>query len=322
MDDIERLDELKNVLARSLSNIICNDYIFLDLPYYSNIGDSMIWKGTEEFLATLPYRCIYRASIETYLPPDIDKHVTILLHGGGNFGDLWRRHTEFVLKVVGQFPNNKIVILPQTVHYQDQAVMMEDAFQLGFHSQLTICARDAVTKELLEKYFKNHVLLVPDMALFLSPKYTLGGKIKEKNKSLLILRKDKEIRCFNEFESLRKQKNTDKRDWPGMEQKLICTKILSKLLKLNKKFKNKKIVHYLSKVIDWYALKIHMPRLYKIGLNFIYKYEKIYSTRLHGAIMGVLLSKKVTVFDNSYGKNKNFYNTWLKNFNDTVLIDK
>ena len=322
MDDVERLAELKKVLARSLSNIICNDYIFLDLPYYSNIGDSMIWKGTEAFLATLPYRCIYRASIETYLPPDIDKNVIILLHGGGNFGDLWRRHTEFVLKVVEQFPNNRIVILPQTVHYQDKAIMIEDAQQLGMHSRLSICARDAVTKEFLEKYFSNHVLLVPDMALFVSPKYSSVGIVKRKEKSLFLLRKDKEVRYFDEFESLRKQKNTDERDWPGMEQKLICTKILSRLIKINKRSKNKKIVYYLSKVIDWYSLKIHMPRLYKIGLQFIDKYEKIYSTRLHGAIIGVLLNKKVTVFDNSYGKNKNFYNTWLKDFNSTVLIDK
>lgn len=322
MDDIERLAELKNILARSLSNIILNDYIFLDLPYYSNIGDSMIWKGTETFLATLPYRCIYRASIETYLPPDIDKHVTILLHGGGNFGDLWRRHTEFVLKVVRQFPNNKIIILPQTIHYQDQAVMMEDALQLGMHSRLTICARDSVTKELLEKYFSNHVLLLPDMALFVSPKKNSLGKYKIKGKSLFLFRRDKEIRCFDEFESLRKQNNIDERDWPGMEKKLFCTKMLSKLIKTKNKFKNTKLIYFLSKVIDWYALKIHMPILYKKGLQFIDRYEKIYSTRLHGAIIGVLLNKKVTVFDNSYGKNKNFYNTWLINFNSTVLIDK
>lgn len=322
MDNVERLAEIKNILTRSLSNIIVDDYIFLDLPYYSNIGDSMIWKGTETFLATLPYKCIYRASIETYMPPDIDKNVIILLHGGGNFGDLWRRHTHFFLKIVEQFPRNRIIILPQTVHYEDQAVMMGDALQLGRHPRLSICARDSVTKEILEKYFSNQVLLVPDMALFVSQKDTTVGKNKRNNKSLFLMRKDKELLFLRSFESLRKQENTDEKDWPGMEKKLICTKILFKFMKIKKQSKNKKIVHYLSKVIDWYALKIHMPRLYKIGLNFIDKYEKIYSTRLHGAIMGVLLSKKVTVFDNSYGKNKNFYNTWLKNFNDTVLIDK
>ncbi|WP_225072303.1 polysaccharide pyruvyl transferase family protein [Desulfuromonas sp. CSMB_57] len=322
MDNSGRLLNIKNIIKNSLSSVICNDYVFLDLPYYSNIGDSLIWKGTESFLATLPYTCIYRASIETYIPPDIDKDVIILLHGGGNFGDLWRRHTEFVLKIVERFYDNRIVILPQTVHYQDQTVMMEDALKLSMHPRLSICARDSVTKKLLEKYFSNQILLVPDMAFFIFPKKNSVCKNKNFDKTLLLFRRDKELRIFNAFETLRKQNNNDEKDWPGMEKKLFCTKILSRLIKIRNKIKNKVVVLYLSKFIDWYALKIHMPRLYKIGLKFINSYEKIYSTRLHGAIMGILLKKHVVIFDNSYGKNKSFYNTWLNGFESTYLVEK
>ena len=41
-------------------------------------------------------------------------------------------------------------------------------------------------------------------------------------------------------------------------------------------------------------------------------YKTIYTTRLHAAILGVLLGKKVVFMDNSYGKNRGFYETWLK----------
>ena len=41
-------------------------------------------------------------------------------------------------------------------------------------------------------------------------------------------------------------------------------------------------------------------------------YKTIYTTRLHAAILGVLLGKKVVFMDNSYGKNRGFYETWFK----------
>lgn len=49
-----------------LLDIITDDYIFIDLPYYSIIGDAMIWKGTEEMLKSVPYRCLLRAFYQTF----------------------------------------------------------------------------------------------------------------------------------------------------------------------------------------------------------------------------------------------------------------
>ena len=46
--------ELGNIIKSSLIPLIPGDYILLDLPYYSNIGDILIWKGTEDFLKELP----------------------------------------------------------------------------------------------------------------------------------------------------------------------------------------------------------------------------------------------------------------------------
>ena len=45
----------------------------------------------------------------------IPKSAIILLNGGGNFGDLWRSHSEFRIKVINNFRTNKIIIFPQTV---------------------------------------------------------------------------------------------------------------------------------------------------------------------------------------------------------------
>jgi exopolysaccharide biosynthesis predicted pyruvyltransferase EpsI len=51
------------------------------------------------------------------------------------------------------------------------------------------------------------------------------------------------------------------------------------------------------------------------------KYDYVFTTRLHGAILSLLLHKKFTFFDNSYGKNKGFYDTWLKDVDGIKFKD-
>ena len=56
------------------------------------------------------------------------------------------------------------------------------------------------------------------------------------------------------------------------------------------------------------------------GVKQISQYENIYSTRLHAAILSVLLEKQFVLFDNSYGKNSSFYETWLNDLDDVKFI--
>jgi exopolysaccharide biosynthesis predicted pyruvyltransferase EpsI len=46
-------------------------------------------------------------------------------------------------------------------------------------------------------------------------------------------------------------------------------------------------------------------------VSFLSKHEYIYTTRLHGAILALLLGKRFFLINNNYGKNKNFFETWL-----------
>jgi pyruvyl transferase EpsO len=52
----EKLQMLKHEIDVGLLGLIDNDYIYLDLPYYTNVGDILIWKGTEEFLKKNSYK--------------------------------------------------------------------------------------------------------------------------------------------------------------------------------------------------------------------------------------------------------------------------
>ena len=48
-------------------------------------------------------------------------------------------------------------------------------------------------------------------------------------------------------------------------------------------------------------------------LDYINKYEVVNTNRLHGAIGGSLLNKRVNFYKNSYWKNKEMYEYSLKN---------
>ena len=120
----------------TLTFLLDNDYIFIDLPYYSNIGDSLIWKGTETLLASLPHKCLYRASCKTFRHIDISENVIIIMMGGGNWGDLYLIHNEFRKRIVQSYPNNKIIILPQTVYYEGARNARFDAKVFRKHKRL------------------------------------------------------------------------------------------------------------------------------------------------------------------------------------------
>src|SRR5690606_6141637 len=110
-----------------LSPLIDRDFVYLDLPYHDNIGDTLIWEGTRHFIQHLPFRCRYSSAIETFKASQIKPNDIILLHGGGNFGDLWYKHQQFRLDILAQYKDHRIILLPQTVYYQDKEQLEQDA---------------------------------------------------------------------------------------------------------------------------------------------------------------------------------------------------
>ena len=172
------IESLRKKISDALTPLITHDYVYLDLPYHPNIGDTLIWEGTREFLKTLSYKCLYYASKDSFRYRQLPKDAIILLHGGGNFGDLYRLHSEFRKKVIKLYPNNKVVILPQTVYYEDMTLLKYDVEFYRAFPNVTICAREQYSFDFFNKHFKNQILLLPDMAFFINlqkknPEYSI-----------------------------------------------------------------------------------------------------------------------------------------------------
>ena len=294
---------LKNRIFDTLRPIIGRRTILTDLPYHGNIGDILIWEGELTFLKDIGSYPIYQTSGSTFTFPVLDEDITICLHGGGNFGDLYRGAQDFRLSVVNAYPNNRIVIFPQSVWYSDKELVVKDAVELGKHPDLYICARDITGYEFMkQKFTNNNILLVPDMAFCIGD--LSNNKILDKDdNALFIKRLDKEY--DNTISRIDMPYCT--RDWPAFEKKLTAIRIFVGINHRLQRFGNKTIF----KCTDWIMGKYFRQNLIAKGISILSPYTKIYTTRLHALILGILLDKDIVVFDNSTKKLSDFVNSWL-----------
>ncbi|MDR0559613.1 MAG: polysaccharide pyruvyl transferase family protein [Prevotellaceae bacterium] len=322
MNSQQKILELKQIIGEKLTPLITGNYILLDLPYYTNVGDTLIWQGALDFLKTLPYKCLYSSSAENYRTTEIDNNVIILLTGGGNFGDLWRRHQIFRRKIIAAFPNNTIILLPQSVFYKDFSLLKEDAEIFSQHKNLTMCFRDINSLDTACKYFQNsRNILLPDMAFCIDmSKWKKYIRQTEPQKILYLDRKDCEKNDSQHYDIIPPE--AENHDWTAMEKMPHGFVLFKKLQFLLQKIDKISGLQLNDTVSDAVYQKIMRKYFICSGISFLSAYSTVYTTRLHGAILSVLLDKPVNIFDNSYGKNSSFYNTWLSDVENIKIIHK
>ncbi len=319
MNHNHKINQLRTLIESSLLPIIDRDYVLYDLPYHSNIGDILIWEGELALLNKVKHKCLDTADNLTCTFPSLSEETIILFHGGGNFGDLYHEHVDFLIKLTQKYSNNKIIVFPQTVFYNDNKRLEKDIEVLSEHSKLTICVRDFRSKSLLEKIFKGNLLLLPDMA-FCIPKSQLCRFLKKENmRTLFIKRVDPELK---DKEVPEIPKEAEVRDWPTFEGKIFDGVFIGKVLGKISRMNLPVIDGLMDKLWDFYAFKVYRKDLIKIGVRFMAPYKFIYSTRLHGAILGIMLEREVWIIDNSYQKNSTFYRTWLEDLDKVTLFDQ
>lgn len=317
MNSEEKIKQLDAIIQDALPTMIGSHCVYVDLPYYANVGDVLIWEGTERFLRRNHINVVYSGSWDTFDFRPIPEEITIVMQGGGNFGDVWDPPQQFRLKVVENYPMNKIILLPQTIFYYSEERMKEDAAVFAKHPNLTICARDHDSYQLACEYFKNDVVCLPDMAFCIPVKKLRRGLKKVKNgKQLFLKRIDKEYKLSEYERSI--PHNAEVHDWPTLEKEQDYLRIMQLLLQKRYGLARLK----LSCVVDGYARFFLKPRLIRVGVTFLGQYERVYSTRLHGAILSVLLGKPCVFLNNSYGKNMSFYNTWFSDLEEIEFVNE
>ena len=321
MNSIEKAKQLQQLLKQKLLQLIDQDYVLYGLPYYSNIGDTLIWEGAIELLKESPYKCKSVCGWSDYPQKQLPQEQTILIEGGGYFGDVWRHGWDMVLSELSLNKGNKIILLPNTIWYNDPKILEKDQRLLSQMPRLTICARDQRSYDFAYKHFNNEAILLPDLAFCINKSYLSKWEKPAVRNHLFLKRRDKEMAVIDALESLLPT-DIETSDWPTMLYPTYTQKTVEKIAyayrhRLGGKLTKNEIATNLYNKMYYH---IYRKEMSKQGIEFISRYRTIYTTRLHGMILAALLGKETFFLDNSYGKISNFYNTWLSDTDNIKTI--
>jgi exopolysaccharide biosynthesis predicted pyruvyltransferase EpsI len=274
----------------------------LDFPSYGNVGDSAIWAGTVAYLhargVNIAYRCDWQHYARARLQTALKEDGVILLQGGGNLGDLYPHHQAFRERVVGDFPQRRIVILPQTIYFRDAAALARTRAIFDAHPDLTVLARDRRSLDCARKEFRATSLLCPDMALMLG---SLARSPAPDLDVLWLWRNDTESVGWAPVGP-----RVARFDWldepPGLVGRAMNH--LERLLVLYPN-RLRHLTGVLAKTFDARARERVAH-----GRRLLSRARIVVTDRLHGHILSLLLGIPHVVLDNSYGKVRSFYDTW------------
>lgn len=309
--------ELKQQL-KHIADLISdkNDVLYFDYPMHLNVGDLLIYAGTEQFFSDYQINVRLRRCLQDFSLQEAKKYITpnttLICHGGGNFGDLYPMIQKLREDIVKSFPNNRIIVMPQTAYFSNEAAMKQSSAIFKSHKDCHLFARDIATYHLMRENFSQNTMLSPDMA------HQLYGKLATKvgrshsqsaENVLYFLRKD--IEKSHLEQQIRATLSADSaiKDWDDIltEKDHQFELWMSRFASLANKFGFHFIKNFINKM--WYKRSLEIiERVRKIFIS----YDLIVTSRLHGHIFSCLLEVPNKVCDNAYGKNLGYYEQWTK----------
>lgn len=138
-------EETRRVLRGALGSVGTCSVAMLDFPLHHNVGDTMIWLGEARYLSDLSRHVSYVGDQVFYSKLDVDllpEDVPLLIHGGGNLGDIWPHHQAHREAIVSSFPKRKIVQMPQSVWFDSSDAASRANRVLGSHPDFLLLVRE------------------------------------------------------------------------------------------------------------------------------------------------------------------------------------
>ena len=134
---LQLLGHLRDTLYPTLGGLgpLEPPVVLLDFPNHGNVGDSAIWRGEVTWLRQTVGASRFVCEIANYCNEQLRAVLkdagTILLHGGGNLGDLWPTHQVFRERILDEFPDRRVIQLPQSIQFQSDGILRRRARRLA-----------------------------------------------------------------------------------------------------------------------------------------------------------------------------------------------
>jgi len=282
----------------------------IDFPDHSNVGDSAIWLGERAFFDKHAIRIGYCSSLKTHSPEELTAAMpeggTVFLHGGGNFGTMWKAHQDLRIDQLRRLRGHRIVQLPQSLFFDDDAAVAETARAIEQHGRFTLLVRDVPSLQFASRHFPCEVLLCPDMAFYI-------GALDRQRPSVdifFLLRTDHERAIEGEIEG--NACTFSSGDWLSESRHAVRrVSAMARLLSLGDDPRVARLKKY-----D----RLAQARL-KRGIALLSSGEVVVTDRLHGHILATLLGIPHVALDNSYRKLGNFIDAWTGDIDIVHVAD-
>ncbi|TGD41405.1 exopolysaccharide biosynthesis protein [Pseudotabrizicola sediminis] len=299
------IDEVMDAIFGSSSMSSPEPWALLDFPLHANVGDSAIWLGTLELLnprfGAPPSYVTRNNEFPLYLDRILPQG-PVLLHGGGNFGDMWRGFWQNRVAILTHYRHRRIVQMPQSVHFSDLdgEALRQTRLAIANHPDFTLIVRDCESLEFARAQFDCPVYLCPDMAFGLRQ---LAASAEPDIQILALMREDLERRDDGTAAAILSAK-ARVTDWtlngkPPLVDRII-PHLARALLRLGPQWMAPLEAAFRRQA--WW----HLQR----GVRILGQGEVVITDRLHGHILCCMMSKRHAVLDNSYGKITRYISAW------------
>lgn len=295
------LENLKNQHSELKGIINGTKVALIDIPVHYNTGDILIYKGEERFFIDHDICISYRALQNNIDHKELTKCDVILIHGGGNFGDIYLDNQRERERILSRYVDKKIIFLPQSIYFKSSEELEITKQFFSKMVDITICVRD------IESYdvactFSDRVLLLPDMAHSLYPLLDESevGMRHLKPRVLNLIRND--IERDNSFERLGKQGF----DW---NQLLSGSDHIFRILVSKSRY----LPWMKKRILNFWLLQLDSN--YYRAVEYVDNFDVVHTDRLHGYILAFLLGKDVVLYDNNYKKIERYKSAWINKSN-------
>lgn len=272
--------------------------LMLATAEHQNIGDAAIDLAEQNLLLQY-FPDYFQVEFSTYEMPNkyhflqaiVNPSDILFINGGGNMGSLYREEEELHRRIVQDFPNNKIVILPQTIYFADtpegQAELALSARVYNHHKDLTIFARGRESYDFACRHFYNaRVRLMADVVLALHRDYGF-----DRSGVLLCLRGDGESVLAQQNQQIL---DTVQRIDPDVESR--------------------------TNIAEQDISRVDRAAVVNDELQRYARRRVVVTDRLHGMIFAAVTGTPCVVLDNATHKSRDFYETFLQDSNAVFYI--
>lgn len=286
---------LRSVLDPLFKNV--NVCALVDFPNHVNVGDNLIWLGEKIYLKSSGIRPVYTCDLYTYdkglLAAKIGKN-PILIHGGGNFGDVWPKHENFRRKILSDFPDNPVIQMPQTIHFSSREAVQEAKRVYDSHPDFTLLARDETSLAFARNEFKCKSAACPDSAFFI-------GRVKRPRPVqdiVYLQRTDHEAGHGGP-----KKESVDWKDGLNTWRSRLAWRMIH--ARMNHPAKLRGAAPVIASFFDKLA-----EERFEYGRKMLGRGRIVITDRLHAHILCLLMGIPHVALDNSYGKLSRYHKTW------------